>query len=321
MPAPDPALVLRFRRGLAAPAGETAALAIAVSGGADSLALLLLAEAAFPGRARAATVDHGLRAESEAEAAFVGAVCAARGIPHRTLKASVVPAGEGVQAAAREARYAALGAWMRDEGLPLLLTGHHADDQAETLVMRLLRGSGVGGLAGIRTSAPFAAGGAGARLCRPLLAWRRAELEAIVREAGLEPVADPSNRDEAYDRARLRRLIEAAPWLDPAPLARSAAALAEADQALEAMADRLFARQAEIRDGTAALDPTDLPAELLRRLVLRCLLAVDADASPRGEQITGLLAMLQAGRTATLAGISCRGGPRWHFAKAPPRRA
>jgi tRNA(Ile)-lysidine synthase len=318
----DPCLVDRFAGGLAAlPGGETGLLGVAISGGPDSLALLLLAEAAAPGRVRAATVDHGLRAESGDEAAFVAGLCESRGIAHAILPVEVTRAKRGLQAAAREARYTALGEWMRRERIGTLLTAHHADDQAETLLMRLNRGAGLGGLAGIRASTPFPPGGDGARLCRPLLGWRREELAAIVRGSGLVPIDDPSNADEAYDRVRMRRRLGEAPWLDAAALARSAAALAEAEEALEMVADRLFAERAR-RDGKALLlDPHDVPGELLRRLVLRGLRATVGAEAPRGEQVAALIADLGRGRIVTLAGVKCSGGRMWRFEPAPPRSA
>jgi tRNA(Ile)-lysidine synthase len=317
----DPCLVDRFAGSLAAlPGGETGLLGVAISGGPDSLALLLLAEAAAPGRVRAATVDHGLRAESGDEAAFVAELCESRGIPHATLPVEVKSDGRGLQAAAREARYATLGEWMRRERIGTLLTAHHADDQAETLLMRLNRGAGLGGLAGIRAAAPFPPGGDGARLCRPLLGWRREELAAIVRDSGLVAVDDPSNADEAYDRVRIRRRLAEAPWLDAAALARSAAALAEAEEVLEAVANRLFAERSR-REGEALhLDPHDVPGELLRRLVLRSLRATVEGEAPRGEQVTALIADLGRGRIGTLAGVKCSGGRMWRFEPAPRRR-
>jgi tRNA(Ile)-lysidine synthase len=321
MAAPPPKdLVERFRSDLEALAGVPAALAVAVSGGPDSLALLLLAQAALPGRVHAATVDHGLRPEGAAEADEVAGLCGALEVPHRILKVRVERAGEGVQAAARRARYSALAGWMEAEGLELLATAHHCDDQAETLLMRLNRGSGVAGLAGVRGIGKVPGSGGGLRLCRPLLGWRRGELAAIVAAAGLEAAQDPGNSDEAYDRARLRRQMGEAPWLDPAALARSAALLAEAEAALEWAAEPLFAARVGAADGAATLRPKGLPPELLRRLVLRCLNHVAPGAKPRGEPLAALIARLEEGGTATLCGVKATGGPAWRFEAAPPRR-
>jgi tRNA(Ile)-lysidine synthase len=317
---PAPAHLDRFRDDLRAVAPGAATLAVAVSGGADSLALLLLAAAAAPGAVRAATVDHGLRPESASEAQRVAGYCEALAVPHETLAVAVRRSRAGLQAAAREARYAALGQWMHSLAADTLLTAHHCDDQAETLLMRLLRGSGVAGLAGIRASAAFPAAGPKARIARPLLGWRRETLEAIVRAAGLDPADDPSNRDEAYDRARLRRRLAEAPWLDPAPLARSAAALADAEEALAAVAERLFEKRCAGDGAALRLDAAGLPRELVRRLVLKALRRLAPDAAPRGDQLTALVATLEAEGTGTLAGVKCiASGGGWRFEKAPPR--
>ena len=306
----DPAFVDRFRADLVAlTGGGPERLGVAVSGGPDSLALLLLARAAFPGDVAAATVDHKLRPESAAEAAFVGTVCAGLGVPHIVLVADRAIA-RNVQAEARALRYRLLGQWAAAEDLRWLLTAHHADDQVETLLMRLNRGAGVAGLSGVRA--------ANRRVLRPLLGWRRAELAGIVRAAGLTPVADPSNEDERYDRVRLRRRLAGAPWLDAAALARSAAALAEAEAALDWAAAGLIDERVG-RDGDAVrFDPAGVPPELRRRILLHLL---DAAEPPRGEALQRLLATLEAGGTATLAGTKCAGGPVWRFTPAPPRRA
>jgi tRNA(Ile)-lysidine synthase len=297
----------RFRADLEAlTLAVPARLGLAVSGGPDSLALLLLASAAYPGRVHAATVDHGLRPENAGEAAFVARLCGGLGVPHAILPAAMKETSN-LQAAARERRYALLGQWAGEIGADALLTAHHADDQAETLVMRLLRGSGLSGLSGIRAVNP--------PVVRPLLGWRRAELAAIVDAAGLDPVADPSNADERFDRARIRRRLAESDWLDPVPLARSAAALAQAEEALEWAVERLWDERVE----GATFDPAGLPPELRRRLVLR-LLAAMGGPPPRGEEIGRLLVTLAAGGTATLAGVKCTGGARWRFAPAPPRR-
>jgi tRNA(Ile)-lysidine synthase len=319
IPLPDAALVERFRADLAGLAPDET-VAVAVSGGPDSLALLLLAAAARPEGVRAATVDHRLRPESAREAAIVAQMCAALGVPHAILTATVPSGGGGIQAGARKARYAALGAWMAGEDLRTLLTGHHADDQAETLLMRLQRGSGVGGLAGVRSRAALPVSGGRLAVCRPLLGWRRSELAAIVAQAGLEPVDDSSNANADFDRVRMRRQMKEAPWLDVAALARSAAALAQADEALEAMASRLFEARSRRTEKGVSLDPSGLPEELLRRLVLRCLREIAPDAAPRGEQLTALLATLAGRKTATLADVKCTGAEPWRFEPAPPRR-
>ena len=318
---PPPDLVSRFRLDLEAVAGaDPAPFAVAVSGGPDSLALLILAHAAFPGRVGAATVDHGLRAESPAEAEAVARLCGELGVPHHILKAVVAPAGKGLQAAARAARYSALAAWMDEQGLGLLLTAHHCDDQAETLLMRLNRGSGVAGLAGVRASGAVPGSDGRLRLCRPLLGWRHTELRAIADTAGVEAAQDPSNADLAYDRARLRRRLGEAPWLDPAALARSAALLAEAEAALEWTAGTLFAARAEEEAGAVTLRPHGLPPELLRRLVLRCLGRVAPGATPRGEKLAAFIVRLEQGDRATLCEVKGTGGETWRFERAPPRR-
>ncbi len=125
-------------------------LALAVSGGPDSMAMLALATAAFPGSIVAATVDHGLRADAADEAAMVAQWCAAHAVPHTTLTADRPPAGASLQAQARHLRYALLGDWAIRIGATALATAHHADDQAETFLMRAARASGPAGLAGIR---------------------------------------------------------------------------------------------------------------------------------------------------------------------------
>lgn len=290
-------------------------LGIAVSGGPDSLALLLLAQAAFPGRIAAATVDHQLRPEAAAEARQVAEICSDRAIPHSILTVCLSPGGEGVQGEARRARYAALGEWAARAGIAAVATGHHADDQAETLLMRLQRGSGVTGLAGVRARRALAPG---IDLVRPLLGWRREELTAIVAEAGLVPADDPANSDPRFDRARMRSFLAANPELDPLRLARSAAALADAEQALAWAAERAAAERLERGDDGISLDPAGLPRELRRRLLTRAIRMLSPDAAIDG--LDGLLDTLDSGGTGTLAGIVARGDAIWRLAPEPPRR-
>jgi tRNA(Ile)-lysidine synthase len=306
-------------------AGDVAALigadggarfGIAVSGGPDSMALLWLALSAFPGRVEAATVDHGLRAESAGEAAMVAAWCAQGGVPHTVLRPERPIAGN-LQSAARAARYALLDGWRRARGIGWLMTAHHADDQLETLLMRLNRGSGVAGLAGVRARA--------GHVLRPLLGWRRAELRALAEAAGLPFVLDPSNVDPRFDRAALRARLAGADWIDPRAAARSAAALAEADAALAWATDDLFARHAAADgEGGWTLDGAAmaaLPRELRRRLVLRLLVLADpAAAAPRGDALDHAIAQADSGRQASLGDWLLGGGGVWRVRPAPPRR-
>jgi tRNA(Ile)-lysidine synthase len=313
MAAPSPERVQRFRTDVEAlTGGAPGRLGAAVSGGPDSLALLLLASAAYPGGVAAATVDHRLRPEAADEAAFVARICHGLGVPHKILSEDA-PISGNVQSGARALRYRLLGRWAGEEGVQWLLTGHHLDDQAETLVMRLNRGAGLSGLAAIRARSRIG----GLPVARPLLGWSRAELAAIVADADLAPVEDPSNRDEAFDRVRLRRHLLGAQWIDAGAWARSAVALAEAEEALEWTVERLIEERVRAAPGGVTLDPAGLPPELLRRLLLRLLAPTDA---PRGDAVQRLLGTLAAAGTATLAGVKCAGGPLWRFETAPARR-
>jgi tRNA(Ile)-lysidine synthase len=221
----------RFAADLAAlwPEAERAGpLGLAVSGGPDSLALLLLAHRALPGRIAVASIDHGLRAEAAGEVALVERIAGERSIPFTPLAVTLAPGN--MQAQARAARYAALARWAQDGGLGAIATAHHADDQAETLLMRLNRGSGLAGLAGVRAQGSLE--DTGIALLRPLLGWRKAELARIVSAAGITPALDPSNTNPDFDRARLRAQMAVADWLDVEKIAASAAHLGEAWQAL-----------------------------------------------------------------------------------------
>ena len=294
---------------------EGGRLGLAVSGGPDSLALLLLAQAAIPGSFAVATVNHGLRAEAAAECAMVERVCGARGIPCTILTIETGPGN--VQAAARRARYAALAAWAEGEGLSAIATAHHADDQAETLVMRLNRASGLAGLAGVRPRGFVP--GTRLPLLRPLLAWRRAELAAIVDRSGLEPAQDPSNADEAYDRVRIRKALATAEWLDVEAVAASAAHLAEADEAIEWMVEREWAENVGVTDGGLRYDP-QAPHAIALRVVTR--IVEGYGGNPRGGAIARLLAELESGGQGNVAGVSARTeGDSWVFRPETPRRA
>jgi tRNA(Ile)-lysidine synthase len=308
--------VRRFADDLDALTDPDARIGIAVSGGPDSLALLLLATAARPGFVEAATVDHGLRAGSGEEAALVADVCDSLGVPHFILRArwDDKPASS-VQAKAREARYNLLAAWARERGLSAILTAHHADDQAETLLMRLARAAGVAGLAGVRSRRNLD----GIDLVRPLLDWRRDELRAIVETSGIKPADDPTNRDPAHERTRARDFLAGRSWPDPRQLAASASHLADAEEALEYSAAALFAERV-CADGSGwSIEATDLPVELQRRLLLR-LFAAAGDGPPRGADLDRALDSLRGGRRCTLGCFMLTGGDRWRAEPVPPRR-
>jgi tRNA(Ile)-lysidine synthase len=302
---------------LGRPPMAEARLAVAVSGGGDSLALLLLAARTFPGRVVALTVDHGLRAEAATEAAGVSAHCAVLGVPHATLRWEGIKPRGNIQAAARAARYRLMADWCAARQVSLLLTAHHADDQAETLLMRLQRGSGSAGLAGIRAMRELAPG---VTLLRPLLGVRRTELAAMVAAAGWTPVVDPSNADLRFDRTAARALLAQLPKLDVVRLAGTAAALAQSEDALEWAIARAWAGAAEVADDQILIDVAGLPEELVRRLVARAIATLNPAAAPHGPALAALQARLAGGGTATLAGIRARGGDRWRFSCAPARR-
>lgn len=318
--APAPELIARFAASLDAVwsgfAGDRdLTLGVAVSGGPDSLALLLLSAAALPGRVRAATVDHGLRSESADEAATVALTCAAMDVPHATLRVAV--ASGNVQDSARAARYAALAEWMRDSGVAALATAHHADDQAETLLLRLNRASGAAGLAGVRATG--AVPGTDLPLLRPLLGWRRAELARVVAGAGIAPVEDPSNADDRFDRARIRKAIATADWLDVPAIAASAANLADADAALAWAADREW-RECVRREPLGIVYRRRAPRAVALRVIAR-IVEESGGERPRGAAVARVFEALAAGQPASIGDLVARGIPEgWSFTRAPARR-
>ncbi|TMM47370.1 tRNA lysidine(34) synthetase TilS [Qipengyuania marisflavi] len=270
-------------------------MGIAVSGGPDSLALLLLAHAALPGQVQAATVDHGLRPESADEAAMVASLCEKLGIAHRILPVEVERGN--LQARARKARYTALAEWADEQAIDAILTAHHADDQAETLVMRLNRGSGMAGLAGVRGLALLTDA---IRLVRPLLNWRKSELEKVCADAGVEPASDPSNENESFDRVRIRRALATSDWLDPLAIAQSAHLLAEAQETIGWMVEE-FWNDCVFPEGPGfRFFPEG--TRLLNIEVIRLIIAEMGSAATRSE-IGRLHDRLFAGHNASLGGI------------------
>lgn len=327
--APGPAG--RFAADLAAlwpEAERKGALGLAVSGGPDSLALLLLAHQAMPGGIAVASVDHGLRPEAAGEVALVERVCGARGIPFAPLKVTLAPGN--VPARAREARYAALADWALAQGLGAVASAHHADDQAETLLMRLNRGSGLAGLAGVRARSVI--DGTEIPLLRPLLGWRKAELAAIVAAAGIVPALDPTNTDLDYDRARMRQALAGADWLDPLHVAASTAHLAEAWQALQWYAEldwhEMVMRDEAAPGGLGFAYCANVPRVIAIETILRIIAALGGHAS-RAEAARAW-DRLWEGENASLGGVLAVPGVErvekvgvmmrvWRFRPEPPR--
>lgn len=248
----------------------------------------------------------------------MASICAQRGIIHSTLTVDL-GSGPALQERARAARYAALGEWAEAQGLKAIATAHHADDQAETLLMRLNRGAGVRGLAAMRAVA-IVPGYPGLALLRPLLGWRRAELAQIVEDAGIRPVDDPSNRDARFERARLRQDLAVTPWLDVAAIAASASHLADADSAIDWAADR--ALDAVSLDGkTVRWAPDQAPRAIALRVLERIVVCLGGGA-PRGSAVARWHDLLAAGEIATLAGVRGDGRePVWQFGAAPAPRS
>ncbi len=310
----------RFRADFQALGDWGAPLHVAVSGGADSLALLLLAHAAFRGRVRAATVDHGLRPESALEAVRVGDVCAALGVPHETLAPGWdAPPHANIQARARTARYRALQSWAARGGKRWVTTAHHLDDQAETLLMRLARGAGVAGLAGVRPRNDMHLPGGTLTLLRPLLGWRKAELVGLLASTPFQAAEDPSNDDQRFDRTQARRLLAETPWLEPERVAASAAHLAECAAALDWATQQV--RVVYDDAGTAEVDAAALPPELQRRIVVQVIQSLAGVAAPPGPKVMRLLAGLNSGKSGMLADMIVHPGPPWRFERAPPRKS
>ena len=312
------------------------AIVLAVSGGPDSIALMWLAarwRSALPRGPRliAVTVDHGLRAEAAREAREVKRLARSLDLPHRTLRWRGAKPKTGVPAAAREARYRLLAQAARQSGATHILTAHTRDDQAETLLMRLLRGSGIAGLSAMARQSERD----GVWLARPFLDVPKAQLIATLAKARIAFADDPTNRDVAFTRPRLRALMPAlaAEGGDARNLARLAARLARANAAVEVLADGaeryLALRGGETpRPGYDAATFAAMPDEIRLRLLLRAIDRFGHEGPAELGKVEALLAALdralaEAGRPRlkqTLAGalVSLIDG-RIRISPAPPR--
>jgi tRNA(Ile)-lysidine synthase len=317
---------------------DCASLVLAVSGGPDSMALLLLAAGwrdtlGAPPQLLAVTIDHGLRPESAAEAEAVAGLALRLGVRHRTLRWTGPKPSTGLQAAARAARYELLAAAARETGARQILTAHTLDDQAETVLFRLARGSGLTGLAGMATVTRLAGG---LELVRPLLGLAKARLVATLAAANTGFAVDPSNADPRFTRARLRRSMPAlaAEGLTAARLAVLARRAARADAALEAATDAAeqqltVSGQGGVGMALRADGFFALPAEISLRLLGRAVTRLSSGrlALSRLEALAAALADAAAecrgGRfRRTLAGAAVSLGPDGTIVitRAPPRR-
>lgn len=287
-------------------------VAVAVSGGADSLCLALLAHdwaREREGEAVALTVDHGLRPDSAAEAEQVGRWLAGQGMRHVILRWQGDKPDSDIQAQARAARYRLLQQWCAAHGVLHLLLAHHQDDQAETLLLRLARGSGVDGLSAMApVSESFSV-----RLLRPLLTVPHARLTATLSARGKRWIEDPSNRNPAYARVRMRTLMPSLTeeGMTAERLAATARRLGRARAALEDMVADAAARWVEPHPaGYAVVDPAAFRSgteEVAMRLLARLLQAIGGGAyAPRQERLAALYGRLCRGldNAATLGG--CR---------------
>ena len=316
------------------------ALVLAVSGGPDSLALMWLAarwrRALKKGpRLVAVTVDHGLRKEAAREARDVRQLAKALDVEHRTLRWQGEKPKTGLPSAARDARYRLLARAARSCGASHIFTAHTRDDQAETVIMRLSRGSGIAGLAAMARQSDRD----GVVLARPFLDVPKSRLIATLEKAGVPFADDPTNHDPRFMRPRLRALMPAlaAEGADARGLVRLAARLARANAALDVMTDGAERYLANI-DGVSPAAGFDLAAfsaltdEIRVRLLLRGINRVGHEGPAELGKVEALLRAMDqavtagqyvAGRTRlkqTLAGavISIQNN-RIHIVPAPPR--
>ncbi|MBI2240733.1 MAG: tRNA lysidine(34) synthetase TilS [Magnetospirillum gryphiswaldense] len=285
-------------------------LAVAVSGGGDSLAATLLAAHwahGHGGRVVGLTVDHGLRANSTAEAVMVGRWLANHGIEHHILAWLGDKPASDIQAQARQARYRLIEDWCRQAGILHVVLAHHQDDQAETFLLRLARGSGVEGLSGMAAirHGPFL------RWLRPCLDVPKARLQATLRHWDQDWVEDPSNQDPRHARVRWRNLLPvlAAEGVNAERLGQTAASLSLARDALEEQLAAAFVHHVQLDPaGYAWVDARawgHWGDDLALRLLSRLLRSLGGEAvSPRLERTRSLLCRLRQGQGGTLSG--CR---------------
>lgn len=281
---------------LFAPLDSASRIALAVSGGGDSLALFDCIDRwrrsrTSPPDVIVLTVDHGLRSSSKTDAVAVMALARERGLEAQTLRWTGEKPRSDIEAAARAARYRLLLAASKQAKLSHLVLAHHRDDQAETLLLRLARGSGVFGLAAMRPEISVGE----LTIFRPFLGVPKVRLSETIAAVGIEPVEDTMNMDSRFARVSMRRIMPllAGNGIEPAGLAATAQRLAAAAEALDMVATTLIGAVVEVDDfATASIDAAvflDAPREIRLRSLLRILLAVGGDQyPPRFERLAAL---------------------------------
>ena len=281
-------------------------VAVAVSGGIDSLALVLALKAC-KADCVALTVDHGLRKESAAEAKTVAKYMRKLKVPHVVLKVESHVTGN-IMEWARTQRYALLIAYCKQHKIKSLYVAHHQDDQVETFFLNLERGSGLKGLSGMREVSIVQ----GVRIIRPLLEFPKATLAAYVKTHKLKPIEDPTNQNTIYKRNRLRQMMgqvfSDTPEL-PARISQAMAHLAQAEDFIVDAADAALAQCAKIeQNGTAEIDAAaflSLHKLLQYRVLLSVLRAISPKPKPpRAESVLAVLERMAANEKAfTLHGV------------------
>lgn len=273
-------------------------LAVAVSGGADSMALLLLTHAWAQknnGKAIALTVDHGLRPEAKLEAEKVAQWCSARGIEHHTLTWKPPSPETTLQQEARDARYALLTKWCKAHGVKDLLTAHHRGDQAETLFFRLARGSTIRGLACMQNISELN----GIRLVRPLLSFGKKELIEYLQQQKQEWIEDPSNQNMRYTRNSIRAQLQSLPDADDIEMraANVASAFGRIRAKLDAKTAAAFHSTVILDRDSATIDATsftNLPPEIALLMLAELIQKLTGDDHPpRTEKLERLYGWLK----------------------------
>ncbi len=304
--------------------GDPVVLGLAVSGGGDSLAMLHLAHRvgqAAGWRIEAVTVNHGLRAEAQAEAEFVARACAGISVPHTILHWHRTEVTGNLMDQASRARRRLIADWAAARGIGTVALGHTMDDQAETFVMRLARKSGVDGLSAMRRS--WSEGGV--TWVRPLIDCERSRLRDYLRRGGQEWIEDPSNENPMFDRARVRAAMPslAGVGVGSHEIAHVASQLARARDALDDWTREVAGRIATCENGDVLFDRAGLAAvhpEVLRRLILRLLEWFNAtDYPPRAEKVDKLALALREGQSHTLGGCLVLPSRDWLRVTREPR--